>query len=480
MATAITPPCDEIRDDAPQRSRPEAGRGVLVATVLGSSLAFIVGAIINVALPAIQAGFGVGAAGAQWVVNAYLLPLGAFVLLGGALGDHYGRKRMFLGGLAIFSLGCLGSALAPRFDLLMLARVVQGLGSALLMPNSLSIIAAAFTGEARGKAVGTWAAAGAIAGAGAPLMGGFIVDAAGWRWSFVIVVPLALATLVIGARAITESRAAQSERAPLDWSGSGLATLALTALVWAMIASPLRGLGDPMVLVAIAAGLALGAGFLGVERRKGARAMMPLALFATASFVGISVLTFLLYAALGGLIVLLPYTLITIFGYSASAAGAAILPFPLIIGLLSRMMGGIATRIGLRVVLTAGPVAVAFGFALLSRLPVEEMSYWSDVLPGLSVMALGMAISVAPLTTAVMNSVTDDHVGVASGVNNAIARIAGLVATALLGPVLIDAGSAGSTLIAGFGTAALVGAALALASAAAAWMLIAPDLPEAG
>ena len=476
MSTAIPPPCDETAG-ARHVEAPDTGKtGVLVATVLGSSLAFVVGAIINVALPSMQTSLGIDAAGAQWIVNAYLLPLGALVLIGGALGDHYGRKRMFLAGLALFSLGCAACALAPGYGFLLAARVVQGLGAALLAPNSLSIIAASFSGEARGKAVGTWAAAGAMAGAAAPLLGGWIVDAASWRWAFVVVLPVAVAAFAIGAKVIEESREQQGDAAPLDWPGAALATAALAGLVWAMIAAPARGVADLAVAAAAGLGAALVFFFLRLERRKGDDAMMPLALFATSSFVGITALTFMLYAALGGLIVLLPYMLINAFGFSASAAGAAILPFPLVLGVLSRLAGGLATRIGLRKVLTAGPIAVAVGFALLSQVPGEPMSYWRDIFPGLFVMALGMAVSVAPLTTAVMNSVSDDHVGVASGVNNATARIAGLVATALLGPVLLGAGAGAGSLVSGFGAAAWVGSALALASAVASWTLIEPDL----
>ena len=476
MSTAIPSPCDETVGARHAEAPADGKTGVLVATVLGSSLAFVVGAIINVALPSMQDSLGIDAAGAQWIVNAYLLPLGALVLIGGALGDHYGRKRMFLAGLALFSIGCVACALAPGYGFLLAARVSQGLGAALLAPNSLSIIAASFSGEARGKAVGTWAAAGAMAGAAAPLLGGWIVDVASWRWAFVVVVPIAVVAFAIGAKAIDESRKQHGDAAPLDWSGAALATAALAGLVWAMIAAPLRSVVDPAVAAAAVLGAALVFFFLRLERRKGDGAMMPLALFATSSFVGITALTFLLYAALGGLIVLLPYMLINAFGFSASAAGAAILPFPLVLGVLSRLAGGLATRIGLRNVLTVGPVAVAIGFALLSRVPAESMSYWHDIFPGLFVMALGMAVSVAPLTTAVMNSVSDDHVGVASGVNNATARIAGLVATALLGPVLLGAGAGGASLVSGFAVAAWVGSALALASAVASWTLIEPDL----
>lgn len=476
MATAIAPPCDESAS-VQYKGVLDGTTGVLVATVMGSSLAFVVGAIINVALPAMQEQFGLNAAGAQWIVNAYLLPLGALVLIGGALGDHYGRKRLFVTGLVLFTAACIVCALAPNTTILFAARAAQGVGAAMLAPNSLSIIAAAFSGAERGKAVGTWAAAGAIAGAGAPLLGGWIVDLASWRWAFAIVVPFAAATLFVAMRSVSESRSEESERAALDILGAALVTLALAALVWAMIAAPVRGLTGTVV-AAFASGVLLAAAFVFVEQRKGERAMMPLGLFGTGSFVGITLLTFLLYGALGGLIVLLPYVLINSFGYSAAAAGAAILPFPLVIGTFSRMMGGIATKVGTRIVLTAGPLVVAVGFLVLSFVPADGMSYWWNVLPGLLIIASGMAISVAPLTTAVMNAVSDSHVGVASGVNNATSRIAGLIATALLGPVMVSAGAGDGSLVGGFSTAALVGSALAFASAAASWMLIAPNLDE--
>ena len=442
MATATLPPCDETsRPDASETAggtaaptaEPLHETGTIVATVLGSSLAFVVGSIINVALPSMQRDLGTDAAGAQWIVNAYLLPLGALVLIGGALGDHYGRKRLFQTGLIVFTIGCLGCALSPSLPALLAARAVQGVGAALLAPNSLAIIAASFTGERRGKAVGTWAAAGAIAGAVAPVLGGWIVDAANWHWAFLVVVPPAAAAYLVARRSVAESVEDPDDAAPLDWTGAATITLALATLVWALIALPGRGIGDAGVLGALAAGTALAAAFGRVEHARGERAMMPLALFATPAFTGISLLTLLLYAALGGLLVLLPYMLIESFGFGATEAGAALLPMPLIIGTLSRAAGGLAGRIGTRPMLVAGPLVVAAGFALLSGVPSEGFDYWTDVLPGLVTLSLGMATSVAPLTTAVMDSVPDDKVGVASGVNNAISRVAGLVATALLG-----------------------------------------------
>ncbi|MCA9736416.1 MAG: MFS transporter [Gemmatimonadetes bacterium] len=443
-----------------------------MATILGSSLAFVVGSIINVALPSMQRHFAVDATGVQWIVNAYLLPLSALVLVGGALGDRFGRKRLFMLGLLGFTLATLGCALAPTLPILLGFRFLQGIGAALLAPNSLAILADGFSGEERGEAVGTWAAAGAIAGAAAPLLGGLLIDALDWRWAFAIVVPPALAAGIVGQRSIRESKEPGEERTPLDLQGALLATLTLATLVYALIRFPAAGWRDPRVLAAAVAGLAFGAAFLIVERRKRQEAMMPLGIFGSGSFSGISILTLLLYGALGGVLVLLPYVLITSLGFSATGAGAALLPFPLIMGTLSRSAGGWAVRIGIRTTLTVGPLLVAAGFVLFAVLAGPGMTYWSGILPGLLVMASGMAISVAPLTTAVMNAVEQDYVGIAAGVNNAISRTAGLIATALLGLVLVGAGEADVDLVAGFASAAWVGAALAAGSALASFTLI--------
>ncbi len=444
-------------------------RGTLVATVLGSSLAFIVGSIINVALPQMQADFDVGPTGVQWIVNAYLLPLGAFVLIGGALGDHYGRKRIFLLGLAVFAIACVICAVAWSFPIFLAGRVLEGIGAAMLAPTSLAIIADGFSGKERGTAIGTWAAAGAAAGALAPLAGGVIVDMAGWRWAFVAVVPISIYALVIARRSVRESRANTEQTAPLDWLGAALSGMGLLALIWALIALPERGMTSGVAL-AFGIGLALVTAFLKIEAKLGERAMTPLFLFANATFSGLSLLTFFLYGALGGLLVLLPYVLIEDLGYSATAAGAAILPFPLIMGLLSRSVGGVMTeKFGTKTLLVTGSTLVGIGFLLFSQAPSEELAYWAHIFPALFFLAFGMAASVAPLTTAVLESAGDKFTGVASGVNNAISRIAGLVATALLGLVLI--GSA-DDLIAGFAASAWAGVALSIMSAAAALWLI--------
>ena len=466
MSSAVLQPCDETGRRTADRS---AGTGTLVATVLASSLTFIEGSIVNVALPAMEAGLGTNAAGAQWIVNAYLLPLGALVLIGGALGDHYGRRRMLTAGVALFGLACLACAVAPSLGWLLAARAAQGAGAALIAPNSLAILATAFSGAARGRAVGTWAAAGAAGGALAPVIGGWITDALSWRWAFGIVVPLTVAALLAARRFMEESRE-EDDAAPLDWTGAALAAGALALAVWALVALPERGARDVAVWLALASGASLGAVFLVVEHRKGARAMTPLPLFATPAFAAISILTFLLYAALGGLLVLLPYVLIEAHGFSATQAGLALLPLPLVMGLLSRFTGGLAARVGPGRMLTAGPLVVAAGFAWLALVPDGDLSYARHLMPGLMAMAFGMAASVAPLTAAVMDAAPAEHVGVASGVNNAIARIAGLVAIALLGFVMGREGA--EALMAGFRAAAWIGSAAATASALAILLLM--------
>ncbi|CDO58989.1 putative transmembrane efflux protein [Candidatus Phaeomarinobacter ectocarpi] len=463
MPTALAPPCDESIAK-PDKVTPCVNEtGTLVATILASSLAFVEGSIVNIALPSMLNDLGVGATGAQWIINSYLLPVGALVLMGGALGDHYGRKLIFQVGLFLFAVGSLACALAPEISTLLVARIVQGIGAALLAPNSLAIIAAAFKGAARGRAIGIWAAAGAFAGAAAPILGGWIVDVADWRWAFLIVVPGAAAAIAIGQWAISESCETSDAAAPLDWSGAALVTLALAMIVWALVRLPEAGISDVLVAGPLGVGVLCFVAFIGVEKRLGDRAMMPLQLFGTPDFSAISVLTLFLYGALGGLLVLLPYTLITGFGFTAIETGLAMLPMPLILGFLSPVLGGLAGRLGVRLVLTVGPLLVAVGFFWLSFVPADVFSYWTDMLPPLVIMAVGTAASVAPLTTAVMDAVPGDFAGVASGVNNAVARSAGLIATALIGPVLA-AGDAGlASLVEGFGTAMFVAALFAAA-----------------
>ncbi|TFI60051.1 MFS transporter [Sphingomonas parva] len=432
-------------------------RWTLVATICASSLAFIDGSVVNVALPAIGRSLSAGAAALQWTINAYLLPLSALLLIGGAAGDHFGRRRMLIGGTLLFALASLLCGLAPRLEILLAARALQGIGAAMLMPNSLAILGNSFTGEARGRAVGTWASAGAIAAAIGPPLGGWLVESVGWRAIFFLNLPVAAAAILIAWRKVPESA---EGRQPLDWLGATLATAALGALTWALTLWSSEDRLSGSAATGVIAGIVLLATFLAVEHRRGSRAMMPLSLFGSRAFVGLNLLTFLLYGALGGLILLLPYILIVGAGYSPLQAGLALLPFSIVIGSASRLMGGLAARIGPRWPLTVGPAIVGVGYLLLLRLDAEA-HYWGQVLPGIAVIALGMAGAVAPLTSAVLSSVDADHSGTASGFNSAIARTGGLVATALAGAVIAQSGAA---LFGAFHIAAAIGATLAMAA----------------
>ena len=414
--------------------------------------------MLNVALPAIGRSFHAATAEVQWVINAFMLPLSALLLIGGAAGDRYGRRRVMLWGIALFTLASVLCAAAPGLEIFLAGRVLQGLGAAMLMPNSLAILSSAFTGEKRGRAVGTWAAAGAISGALAPMLGGWLVDGIGWPVIFLVNVPIALAAIALGYLYVPESE--NDERPPPDWAGAALATLGLGALTWGLTAWSASDRLGTAAAVALGAGAGLLLAFLAIEHRRGAKAMVPLALFGARAFVGLTLFTFLLYGALGGLMLLLPYVLIEAGGYSAVRAGAALLPLPVIIAFGSPLMGKVAARFGPRWPLTLGPLLVAGGF-VLTLLIGEDSSYWTSVLPAIFAISAGMAIAVAPLTTAVLSSVDDAHVGTASGLNSAVARAGGLIATALLGIVLSKQGAA---LIAGFHGAAIAFAALALVS----------------
>ncbi len=440
-------------------------RLTLVACILASSLAFIDGSVTNVALPAIGADLNATPAELQWTINAYLLPLSALLLIGGAAGDHFGRRRLLVLGIAIFAFASIACALASDLGLLLAARAAQGVGAAILLPNSLATLGHAFTGEARGKAIGTWAGVGAIAGAVGPPLGGWLVDAIGWRAIFYVNVPVAAAAILIALRHVEES--AEGEL-PLDLPGAFAATVALGALTWALtLWSSGQGFGTP-VATGIASGLVAAALFLWIEHRRGADAMMPFAMFGSRAFAGLTLLTFLLYGALGGVLLLLPYVLIEAAGYSALHAGLALLPMPLGMGLASRLMGRLTARVGPRWPLTIGGFIVAIGFALLILVD-DGAPYWTSVFPGCLVIAIGMSSVAAPLTTAVLASVNDTHAGTASGFNSAIARTGGLIAVAIAGAVI---SSAGPGLITAFHAAALVGAALAAASGATALLTL--------
>jgi EmrB/QacA subfamily drug resistance transporter len=413
---------------------------VLTTTILASSLAFIDGSVVNVGLPAIGDNLHAGAAELQWVINAYLLPLSALLLFGGAAGDRFGRRNILLVGVSLFGVGSALCAAAVSLYWLLAARVLQGIGAALLLPSSLAILGSAFSGKARGRAVGTWSAASAMAAAGGPLLGGWLIDTFGWREIFLINIPLAIAAIVLAVASIREPVRAR-EPTPLDIRGALFATTSLAALTWGLTVVTGRAGWSALPAGAIAAGVLFLVAFLWVEQREGGNAIMPLAVFESAEFTGLTLLTFLLYGALGALLVLVPYLLIDGAGYSATGAGAALLPFPVVIAIASPALGGLAGRIGSRIPLTLGPLIVAAGFLLLLRIE-PGTGYWGGIFPAILVMSLGMAGAVAPLTTAVLKSVDAGHTGSASGLNSAVARLGGLAATALLGGVLSAKGLA--------------------------------------
>ncbi|MDB6082941.1 MAG: Drug resistance transporter EmrB/QacA subfamily [Gammaproteobacteria bacterium] len=445
-------------------SYPSYPRATLAATILGSSLAFIDGSVVNVGLPALAKDLHATASTLPWTINAYLLPLGALVLLGGGLGDHFGRRRYFLIGLVVFTVGSILCAVAPSLSLLIAGRGVQGIGAALLMPNSLAILGSQYHGEARGRAIGVWAAVGAIAGALGPIVGGWLIDTVGWRVIFLINVPVALAAGILASRFVGEDLE-DSPATPLDWAGTVLATAALGLLTWSLTEAAGASLPPTVLWSTTMAGAALLVTFVWHERQLADRALMPLTLFAAPAFVGLTLLTFLLYGTLGGLLVLLPFFLIRIAHWSAVSAGAALLPVPVLIGSGSGMMGRLAARYGGRLPLTVGCALVGIGIALYARIDSTTVSYWTDVFPPTLLVALGMGIVVAPLTTSVMESIDARHVGIASGLNNAVARIAGLVATASLGSIFSRQDSAaefleGVRLSAGLGSASALLASL--------------------
>jgi len=433
-------------------------------SILASSLAFVDGSVLNVALPAIRESFKAGTADVQWTVNAFTLPLTALLLLGGALGDHFGRRRLLVTGTAIFAAASLLCALAPGIALLLAGRAGQGLGAALLLPNSLALLNASFSGERRGRAVGIWAASGAATAAAAPLLGGWLVAHAGWPTIFYINLPLAAGAIGIALTRVAESSDPAAGRT--DYAGAALATIGLAGLTYGLTRWSADGQASAIAIASILTGAALFTAFLTVEKRRGAKAMMPLAMFAERAFVGLNLLTFLLYGAFGATMLLLPYLLITAGHYSPIEAGEAMLPLPILIALGSPLMGSLATRLGPRLPLAVSPLVVAGGMLLALRIAPGQ-SYWAGVFPAVAVMALGMAIAVAPLTTAVLGSVEPSHTGTASGLNSAVSRGGGLIATALLGAVLSKSGDA---LFAGFRAALVVGAIVAAAAAATAWL----------
>ncbi|HEU4873486.1 MAG TPA: MFS transporter [Pyrinomonadaceae bacterium] len=497
------------------------GRWVLAATILASSMAFIDGTVVNVALPFLQTDLNATAIGIQWVVEAYSLFLAALLLVGGSLGDLYGRRRIFNIGVVIFVVASALCGFAANIEQLIVARALQGIGGALLVPGSLALISSSFDEDKRGKAIGTWSGFSAMTTAIGPVLGGWLVENISWRAAFFLNLPLALAVLLISMWKVPESRD-QNHRGHLDWLGAALATIGLGGVVYGLIESPRVGFSNWMVLLSLIGGFISLALFV-INEARTKNPMVPLDLFRSRDFSGTNLLTLFLYAALSGMMFFFTLNLIQIQGYSATAAGASLLPFVVIMFTLSRWSGGLIERFGARVPLTIGPIVAGVGLALFT-LPSVNPNYWTSFFPAVVVLGLGMAITVAPLTTTVMSSVGEEQAGVASGINNAVSRTAGLLAIAVFGVMMLHGfsetlarrmneiqldervkhavyeqrvklagvelppdvdpvtreqlkGAVADSFVFGFRIVMWISAALALASAASAWLLIGKSRP---
>ncbi len=436
------------------------GRWVVAATVLGSGMAFLDSTVVGIALPSIGHDFHGGVGTLQWVVTGYALTLAAFLLLGGALGDRYGRKKIFSLGIVWFALASALCGLAPGAGWLIAARLLQGVGSALLTPASLAIIQASFRAEDRARAIGAWSGLGGVAGAAGPLVGGYLIALGSWRWVFFINLPVAAVVLVVTARHVPETRD-PSGAGRVDGAGAALAVVFLSGLTYGLIEGPTQGWSNPVVVASLLVAVLAAPAFLLVEHRR-AHPMLPLDLFRSRQFSGANAVTFAVYGALGGALFLLPVELQLVEGYSPLASGLALLPVTLVMLALSARSGALSARIGPRLQMTVGPLIVAVGLALLTR-ATGTGSYWTQVFPAVLLFAFGLAVTVAPLTSTAMGAAPAEHSGIASAVNNVVARAAGLMAVALL-PLLSGLTGAAALsvteLAAGFRTAVLISAAL--------------------
>lgn len=444
---------------------------MLAGTVLGSSLAFIDSSAVSLTLPVMQQQLGGDVAAAQWIMNAYALLLGALVLAGGAAADRYGRKRIFVLGVAVFTTASLACGFAPDLAVLTAARAVQGVGAALLTPASLALLGATFDDKARGQAVGIWAGASGLTSAVGPVLGGWLTQAVSWRAVFLINLPVAALAVGLVAAGARESRGVRP--GPVDWQGALAVTFGLALVTWSLTAAAKAGFALPTA-GALVLGAAALAGFLWIERRAKSP-MTPLELFRSRVFSGLNAYTLLLYGAFGGALFLLPFLLLRAHHYRPAAAGAALLPLSVGLAVLSPLAGRLTSLVGARALLVCGPMLAAAGFGLMAW-RAETAAYWTGPFPGLAVLAIGLGLAVAPLTDAVLGAVAEQYEGAASGINNAVARVAGLVAVALVGFVLTGSDHPAEVL-SGFRSALVVAAVVALGAAGVAAFTVGAGRP---
>lgn len=451
-----------------------AGRWAVAATVAGSAIAMITGTVVNVALPDIAAGLGTGTLGAQWIVNSYMLALASLILIGGALGDRYGRRRVYLLGTTVFAVSSVAAAAAPTLEVLLVARAVMGVGGALLTPGSLAILEASFHPDDRSAAIGAWSGLGGVAAALGPIVGGLLLDVAGWRVLFLVNLPVCLLAIVLTLAHVPESRDEDALANRIDWGGTITGAVGLAGLTYGLIALG-DGL-DAIVVTALAVGLVGIVAFLRTEGRVRGP-LVPLSMFGDRVFSVANLLTFVVYAALGGVFFLLVVFLRQVLGYSGLQAGSATLPITVLMLLFSARSGRLANRIGPRWQLTVGPALLAVGTFGFSRLDATS-TYVGDVLPWVLVFGVGLVTMVAPVTATVLSAADERKAGVASGVNNAVARTAGLLAVAVL-PAAAGLGPAAfddpDRFAAGFSVAMMISAGLALVGAVVGWVGLPPD-----